>query len=250
MWFVSEGTEDQVESASSIALATHYGVPLSIVTVDATVQYYRRLRTARELTSSKSWTVDYRIVADESITDRIHGSATELSDAANAVAIGAFADIMILALADEGVENSERVQVTHTAPQKLVITASTATTTTTTAEELPTTSDMEEYSEATGAILATIISVIIVLCALAYCCVRYRKSQQRAQEERQDIVLSLDTPEAGSGHAGSLAPPGPNDATLSNLAPVDGDGDHGEDDDVDDGNADADDGDLSQMVSL
>jgi len=229
-----------VESASSIALATYHGVPLSTVTVDATVQYYRRLRTARELISSKYWTVDYRIVADESITDRIHGSATELSDAANAVAIGAFADIMILALADEGVEISERVQVIHTAPQKLVITASTAATTTTTAEELPTTSDMEEYSEATGAILATVISVIIVLCALAYCCVRYRKSQQRTQEERQDIVLSLDIPEAGSGHSGSLAPPGPNNASDEGNENVE------EDDNNDAHGVQS----LSQMVSL
>ena len=85
MSFVSKGTEEQVESAASIAVATHHGVPLSIVTVDATVQYYRRLRTGRESTSSKSWTVDYLIVADESTINRVHDFATELSDAATAL---------------------------------------------------------------------------------------------------------------------------------------------------------------------
>jgi hypothetical protein len=196
MSFVSEGTEEQVESAVSIALATHYGVPLSTLTVDATFQH-RRLRTARELTSSKSWTVEYLIVADENAIDRVHDSATELSDAANAIALGSFADLLMTALSDEGVENSEPVRVSHTAPQKSVITVSMTTT-----EEEITTTMTEEYNEAMGAIVGTTVSVIVVLCALAYCFVRYRQ-WYRAREERQDMMISLDIPEVSPSEGGS-----------------------------------------------
>jgi len=196
--FVSEGTEEQVESAVSIALATHYGVPLSIVTVDATFQYSRRLRTARELTSLKSWTVEYLIVADGKVIDRVHDSATELSDAANAIALGSFADLLMTALSDEGVDNSELVQVTHAAPQKSEITVSMTTT-----EEEITTSAADEYKEAMGPVVGTTVSVIIVLCALAFCFARYRR--HRAREERQDMMLSLDIPEASPSEGGSNA---------------------------------------------
>jgi len=212
MSFVSEGTEEQVESAVSIALATHHGVPLSVVTVEGTVEY-RRLRTARELTSSKSWTVDYLIVGDASVIDEVHDSATELSDAANATALESFADLLMAALSGEGVDNSEQVQVTHTAPQKSVITASTTTTTTT--EEETTMKATGEHNDYRAAAVGVIASVVIALCALACCCVSYRqcyKSRQRAVEERQDMMLSMDIPEVSeapsTAGAGRLTSPG------------------------------------------
>jgi len=183
MSFVSEGTEEQVESAAAIALAAYVDVPLSRVTVTATVD--RRLMTARELTISQSWTVVYEILADETTIDRVHDLATELSDAANATALGSFAGLLRSALSDEGVENSE-LQVIHTAPQRERITAST----TSTEEDLFTTTG--DSGEASGVLVSITISVAIFLCALAACFVKYsqwRKSQQRAQE---DIVLSLD----------------------------------------------------------
>ena len=115
MSFDSEGTKQQVESAAAITLADYYDVPLSRVTVSATID--RRLMMARELTS-QSWTVVYRIVADESTIARVFDSATELSDADNATALELFDTLMITALTNEGVDNSELVQVFHTAPQR------------------------------------------------------------------------------------------------------------------------------------
>ena len=175
MSFVSKGTEEQVESAASIALATHHGVPLSIVTVDATVQYYRRLMTARGLTSSKSWTVDYLMIADEATIDRVYDSATKLSDADNATALELFAYLLMTALSDEGVDSSEPLQILHKAPQRLVITASSRTaaaaTTRTTAEELA-------PKAAEPFVGVVVVGTAVSACALACCFEKYRRRRR------------------------------------------------------------------------
>jgi hypothetical protein len=199
MSFVSDGTEQQVESAASTALATHHGVPLSSVTVDATAQS-RRLMTARELTSSKSWTVAYLIVADESTIDRVLDSATELSDGANATALGSFADLLTTALSEEGVAVSASISVSFTAPQKGVVTAAVAVTA---EEDVATTT--EEPTDNYGVVVGITVSLVVVLCALAGCLVGYchwSRTNQRAHEELQEIILDRDIPEISPSEAG------------------------------------------------
>ncbi|CAK0871465.1 unnamed protein product [Prorocentrum cordatum] len=192
MEFVSSGTQEQVESAASAALAEHYEVPLSIVTV--TARELTSLNTARELSSLNSWTVYYTIVADEDTIDRVFDSATELFDGTD----DSLAALLTTALATEGIENDGHVQVTYGQPEKLVVPTSTLDLVTTT------TGEANAYLVV---VVGTLVSVILVLCGLALCFMRYsklRKNQQRAQEERHDIILSMDVPESSLSEDGPL----------------------------------------------
>ncbi|CAK0901836.1 unnamed protein product [Prorocentrum cordatum] len=203
MSFSSDGKEEQLESAVAIALAAYFDVPLSMATVTATID--RRLMPGRELTISQLWTVVHRIIADEVTIGRVYDHAIELSDASNVTALGYFDELLMTALSNEGVDNSEPVQVIHAAPQREMITASTTATEesvlpTATAEEGDAAPTMTEQDrEAAEVIVGITVSVGIFLGALAALLVRYcrrHRSPQRAQgEERQDVVMSADDPE-------------------------------------------------------
>jgi len=188
--FASSGTQEQVESAASTALAEYFEVALSIVTV--TARQLTSSNTARKLTTLNSWTVDYEIVADEDTIDRVFDYATGLSDGTN----DSFAALLTTALANEGIENDGQVQITYGQPQKIAVTPSTSD---------PVTTATGEEDDYLLVVVGTTVSVILVLCAMAFCSVRYfqlRKELKREQEERHDMILDRDIPEGTPSEGG------------------------------------------------
>eukprot|EP00959_Pyramimonas_sp_CCMP1952_P381367 7991163-Pyramimonas_sp.AAC.1 len=142
MWFESTGTQEQVESASVNALASHKGVPESAVFCVASLftDSSRRLMSDRELTSSVThWQVDWTIVASASPAFSAYDVTTELHQHVNATSgenlesIETFYSLMELAMSSRGltlVSNSS--VLVHAEPTIMEITATQTTSTTAT----------------------------------------------------------------------------------------------------------------------
>ncbi|CAK0858847.1 unnamed protein product [Prorocentrum cordatum] len=209
MWFESTGTQEQVESASVNALASHFGVPESAVFCVASLftNSSRRLMSDRELTSSVThWQVDWTIVASASPAFSAYDVTTELHQHVNATSgenlesIETFYSLMELAMSSRGltlVSNSSVFVHAEPTIMEITVTQTTSTTATPFAEGLI--ADTEKTASIDFVIMGIIVGAIFVLC----CCIQLlcflRIRRQRKSEEDLEAVsrndLEQGTPE-------------------------------------------------------